>query len=529
MRQRPAGPALPSPAPTGRLRRRMATFTAALLLVGVVTTGCAGPDSQWVAPRAAATTGTGSAAPNAGAPTWTDCADVARHLLNGVPRGITYQCATIKVPQDWTADNGETFDIALLRARSSRQTDRVGSLLINPGGPGGSGVDYAVYLSQLPQLNSRFDIVGFDPRGVGRSTQVKCMTDAQLDTIFGFDPDPTAKAEFDKFVAVNREVSEACSTKYGESLRLFSTVQTARDMDAVRKAVGDEKTTYLGYSYGTLLGAVYAHLFPTNIRALVLDGAIDPTEQSETRSEGQARGFERAFDNFAQWCAQTAASCPVAPDPRAVVQEQLAAARTAPKAGAGGRQATPGWIFTAVVASLYVKDDWEKLARALDDLRDGDTTGIFTLADGYAERDQNGHYTNLFDANTAVNCNDYDTYPTLERIRALQSQWRKKYPLFGAGLAMGMVNCAVWPTKHDPYPVGAAKGAPPILVVGTKGDPATPYEQAPKLAKVLGTGVLLTWDGEGHTAYPQTLCVTQAVNNYLINLRAPTDGTVCPA
>ncbi|MFC7482746.1 alpha/beta fold hydrolase [Luedemannella flava] len=213
-----------------------------------------------------------------------------RELLGGVPRGITYQCATIKVPQDWTAQaDGKTFDIALLRARSSRQSDRIGSLLINPGGPGGSGVDYAVYLSQLPGLNSRFDVVGFDPRGVGRSTQVKCMTDQQLDTLFGYDPDPVSKADFDKFVAVNREVSDACSAKYGESLRLFSTVQTARDMDAVRAAVGDPKTTYLGYSYGTLLGGVYAQLFPTNIRAMVLDGAIDPAEQSEARSRGRPR------------------------------------------------------------------------------------------------------------------------------------------------------------------------------------------------------------------------------------------------
>jgi hypothetical protein len=164
----------------------------------------------------------------------------------------------------------------------------------------------------------------------------------------------------------------------------------------------------------------------------------------------------------------------------------------------------------------------------MDDLRRGDATAMFAQADGYAERDQNGHYTNLFDANTAVNCTDYDTYPDVDRIRTLQSQWRTKYPLFGAPLAMGMVNCAVWPSKHDPFPVGAAKGAPPILVVGTKGDPATPYEQAAKLATMLGTGVVLTWNGEGHTAYPQTACITANVNNYLINLVVPPKGTVCP-
>jgi pimeloyl-ACP methyl ester carboxylesterase len=378
-------------------------------------------------------------------------------------------------------------------------------------------------------ITNRFDIVGFDPRGVGRSTPIDCIPDADLDAWFGYDPDPQSAESFEGLVALNRKITGECQARYGDELRLFSTEQAARDIDAIRTAVGDDKLNYLGYSYGTLLGATYAQLFPRNIRAMVLDGAIDPRQDYQAGAESQARGFERAFDNFAAWCRATPARCPIAPDARAAVVSAIDKARVSPARGAGGREATSGWVLYAAVSSLYTEAAWEALAVAIANLETGDPQAVFDLADSYARRDAAGRYTNLFDVNTAVNCVDAGATPNLEQVRALQSDWRAEYPLFGAPLAVGMLACAVWPGTRDPYPTGAADGAPPILVVGTTGDPATPYEQSPQLAEMLGVGRLLTWEGEGHTAYPKTACVARAVDAYLIDLTVPPEGRRCPA
>lgn len=520
------------------LPRRRST-AALLVAIVLIVTGCTVTRPAPVPPPPAAP-GTGGTVAR-----WSSCPGVARELIGRVPASFSYECATIRVPRDWgtagasptasaspgASGSGETFEIALLRARSSRQSQRIGSLIVNPGGPGGSGVNLAVYLSAgMPQeISRRFDIVGFDPRGVGRSTAVKCIPDADLDTSFGYEPDPVSQAQFDGLVALTRKIGAGCAAKYGDSLRLFSTEQAARDMDAVRAAVGDEKITYLGYSYGTLLGATYAQLFPRNIRAFVLDGAVDPRQGLVAGSESQAVGFERAFGNFTTWCRNRGSQCPIGPDARAAVTAALNAARRSPVRGSGGRQATAGWILTAVVSSLYTQEGWTELASAISRLGRGDPAGVFTLADRYAERDPSGRFSNLFDANAAVNCADEDEKVTVAQIRQLQGEWRAKYPLFGAPLATGLLLCNQWPGGRDPYPTGSATGAPPIVVVGTTGDPATPYEQTPELAQMLGVGVVLTWQGEGHTAYPESRCITRAVNAYLIEVDVPDEGLTCPA
>jgi pimeloyl-ACP methyl ester carboxylesterase len=467
---------------------------------------------------------------------WRPCPEVPRDLVGRGAATMTYECASVAVPRNWEQPGGETYDIALIRIRSRTQKQRIGSLVLNPGGPGASGIDTAVYLSfgerlgGLPTaVTDRFDIVGFDPRGVSRSAPVKCIGNTEQDESFALTPDPDTQAEFDAAVALNREIAEECAEKYDEELVTFSTEQTARDMDAIRTAVGDEKLTYLGYSYGTLLGATYAQLFPDKVRALVLDGAVNPEQDFIAGSEAQAKGFERAFTNFTTWCRSTPAQCPIAPDARGAVTDALAKAEASPAKGRDGRDATAGWIFVAVVSSLYTESGWQSLAKAVDDLQAGNPEGIFDLADQYADRKPDGTYSNLFDANLAVNCTDAESVPTLERIRQLQGEWRRKYPLFGAPLAVGMVPCALWTGKRDPYPTGPATGAPPILVVGTTGDPATPYENTAELAGMLGTGQVLTWEGEGHTAYPNTPCISNAVNGYLIGLTMPRSGLRCPA
>lgn len=524
----------PRMATSRRVRRTLAAFVVAALL----TAGCTLPA---FAPR---TEVEGAAAPTGSASTWRPCPEVADELVGRGAPNMRYECARIAVPRDWGTGGGastgpgagQTFEIALLRARSTKQRDRVGSLVVNPGGPGGSGVDTAVYLSFGPQfgglpasITERFDIVGFDPRGVSRSSPVKCISDSDLDASFGFDPDPASQSAFDGFVGLSQRIGRGCGDRYGDQLPLYGTEQAARDMDAVRAAVGDDKLTYLGYSYGTLLGATYAQLYPQRVRALVLDGAVDPQQRLVEGSESQARGFERAFTNFTRWCAANAGRCPIAPDARAAVTSAIDKAKVSPVRGADGREATAGWVFYAVISSLYTESGWQELAQAIDKLAEGDPKDVFRLADAYAGREDNGHYSNLFDANLAINCADETEKPSREQIRQLQSEWRGKYPLFGPALAVGMLSCVEWPGGRDPYPTGKANGAPPIVVVGTTGDPATPYEQTPRLASMLGVGRVLTWEGEGHTAYPQTSCITNAVDAYLLDLTVPPEGQRCPA
>jgi len=513
-----------------------------LAAVVVATAGCTlpviAPDESGPSAPDVGSGSQGPAVPGTRA-AWRPCPEVPRDLVGRAATGMRYDCASVAVPGDWASPrSGETFEIAMIRVRSERQSGRIGSLVLNPGGPGGSGIDTAVYLSfgqqlgGLPtEITDRFDIVGFDPRGVSRSEPaVKCISNADQDKTFALDPDPVTQKQFDEVVALNRRVAERCGEKYGDELVLFSTEQAARDVDAIRAAVGDAKLTYLGYSYGTLLGATYAQLYPKNIRAQVLDGAVNPEQDFVAGSEAQAKGFERAFTNFTAWCARaTAKQCPIAPDARGAVTDAMAKAKSSPVRNADGREATAGWIFLAVISSLYTESGWMALAKAIDDVRAGDAQGVFELADQYADRKPDGTYSNLFDANLTVNCADTAKAPTVEQIRQLQGQWRRKYPMFGASLAIGMMPCTFWPGKRDPYPVGPAAGAPPIVVVGTTGDPATPYENTAELAGMLGTGRVLTWEGEGHTAYPSTPCVTSAVDRYLIDLTVPRAGLRCPA
>ena len=508
------------------MHRRVAIPAVALLLV---LTGCV-PG----APEPPTPTGPDGG----GGLVWADCFAEAREANSRLDRELSVECTTVTVPKDWEApDSAETFEIAVMRIYTGDLADKQGSVLTNPGGPGGSGLTWLPLFVQPPvdtllpptELLDRFALVTFDPRGVGKSAPVECISDADLDAQFGYDPDPISQADFDALVELNERIAEGCGNKYGDDLRLFSTVQAARDMDAIRAALGEEKLTYLGFSYGTLLGAVYAQLFPQNVRAFVLDGAVDPLAGPVEASEGQAMGFERALSNFAEWCQGNRAMCPIADNPRGAIAAEIERGRIAPVEAADGRKVTAGWVLWGVILSLYSKEYWPFLGLAIQNLRNGDPSLILQLADIYADREEDGRYhSNQFDVFNAVNCAD-EEYPSVAEIRDLQAQWRTKYPMFGPSLATGLLICAVWPGGKDPYPTGPATGAPEIVVVGSLGDPATPYESTQKLADMLGVGVVVTWEGDSHTAYSESRCIQRAVDNYLIDLIVPEDGLTCPA
>jgi len=450
-------------------------------------------------------------------------------------RKLSFGEGIMQVPLDWAnPTNGKKVSITVLRVRSASQHDRIGSLVINPGGPGGSGVEAAFELAaaELPDaILDRFDIVGFDPRGIGLSSPLTCITTKEKDAALNLPADPVSDAEWNETVSTDQKFADECYAKYGDDLTFYSTAETVRDMEALRAKLGDPKLTYLGYSYGTLLGAEYASAYPDKVRALVLDGAVDPTIDTIDQDKTQAAGFQLAFSHFAAACTK-GGSCALGADPQAYVQNLMAKADADPIPSGDSkdhRVVEGGAVFLAVISALYDESQWDQLTSALVDASKGNGSGVLALDDQYNQRQSDGSYTNIEDANAAIGCADDTERPSLEKARSLQPQWRASNPLFGGSEASGVGFCSVWKAPPDKPITVTDNGAPTVLVVGTTGDPATPISGAKHLASLLGSGDLLVWQGEGHTAYPKTTCVTDAVNAYLIDLKAPAPGTTCPA
>src|SRR4051794_15237501 len=518
---------------------RRATLLAAVAGLLLVLTGCTPFTETMAASRTTAPSPSAKAAPEAAQIQWQDCSDKIAPLIAGQPgadRNLAFECGRTEVPISYDEPEGATLPLFLVRVKLAGQTNRIGSLVVNPGGPGGSGADAAIGLAlTMPEdVLNRFDLVGFDPRGVGLSTPIECIPDQLKEQMVAAEPRPTSDAQLDDAFSLADEVGKDCADKYGDALASFDTVDTARDMDRIREALGDEKLTYLGYSYGTTLGSTYAELFPKNVRALVLDGAVDPDKDPVADAEASAAGFEAGFDAFAQNCTGLIAGCPLGGNPRQFVYDLLNQAATTPIITSDPgpkRVATPGVVMTAIQAALYDQKSWPQLAQALVTAQRGDAKGVLSLADDYSGRLQNGTYTNLFDANIAINCADQSTDEkvTKSKIRQLAQEWSQKYPLFGAGSAVSLYTCSAWKADRTPLPERDATGAAPILVVGNSGDPVTPLPGAVDMAKDLESGVLLTWQGQGHTSYPKTPCVTSAADSYLVDLTVPQDGLTCPA
>jgi len=451
---------------------------------------------------------------------WEDCGD-------------GFDCATLGVPLDYSGKDPGALTIALIRHPAGDRAKRIGSLVVNPGGPGSSGVDFVrEWTALLPdRILDRFDIVGFDPRGVGHSSPISCH--ASLVPLTAADPSPDTPAEFDNLATLSRRFAEECAATYGDILPHLGTRNVARDLDRIREAIGDEKLTYLGYSYGTEIGQVYAGLFPTNIRAMVLDGAVDLTLSPDDRALAQAIGFERALDAYARDCRENLCGLTRRGDPIKAIDDLLAKAEAGPiPARRANRPAGPGETLLGIITPLYSRDSWPALTRAIETALEGDGTQLVQLTDQYLERLPDGSYTNSTEANLAVNCVDSppSKLPTRwEDYPAVAARFAAVSPHFGAAVALGL-SCANWAAAPDPTGPVSAAGAPPILVVSTTGDPATPYEWGVAVARQLSSGVLLTFAGEGHTAYlGNDRCVDYAVDAYLIQLRVPAAGTSCPS
>jgi len=435
--------------------------------------------------------------------------------------GNRLECAEIAVPLDYEHPDDVAITLAVKRSRGGNGVQ--GSLFINPGGPGGSG--WSMVDGYVGAFLGEFDVVGWDPRGVGRSTPVQCENDSALDAYYDLDSTPDDKAEQTALIEGTRKFTLSCLERSGRLLEHVSTVETVKDLDLLRQLVGDAKLNFLGYSYGTQIGATYAQLFGKNIGRMVLDSAVNITEDT---SIIQAQGFDRSLEHFAQWC--TEGNCPFGSSKEAVIKKITSFwddLDSSPLT-VGSRKLTQSLAVLGVLTPLYQDESvWPYLRQALAQAFSGDGSTLLQYADSYNQRSSAGSYGQMLFAFNAVRCLDEGDSGLAGAEKGAAEDARKS-PIFAAYMGVDLV-CPLWPVQAQ-QPLGTITGpdAPPILVVGTTGDSATPYEYAQWMAAQLQSGVLLTYDGEGHGAFGgSNSCVNQTVTRYLAAGTVPDEGTIC--
>jgi pimeloyl-ACP methyl ester carboxylesterase len=429
------------------------------------------------------------------------------------------ECAVLEVPLDWSDPDGPQVELALARVPASGE--RVGPLLVNPGGPGGSGVDFVGGLAGGP-LAERFDLVSWDPRGVGRHTAVSC--DGPASEFLALDPEPDDAAEQAGLEAAADAVARACAEDAGELLGHLTTEDTARDLEAIRLALGGEPLSFLGFSYGTHIGQAYAELFGDRVRAMVLDGAVDPAQGFEEFLVGQAAAFDRAFATQHEQCAAAGAGACGVDDLTRAYDEVARAVEDAPLPASppevGPREVGPADLAVAAAYTAYLDGGWELLGPALAEALDGSGDGLAELARSYRDLAAYGPYA-------AVVCTDSPPPAGAPAYRGFAEEAARVSPRFGASIANELLPCATWAAPpRGPAEALTAPEAPAILVVGTTGDPATPLENAESVARALERGHLLVAEADGHGALGIP-CVDDLVRAYLVDLALPPEGTRC--
>ncbi|WP_062077652.1 alpha/beta hydrolase [Demequina globuliformis] len=506
---------------------RVASVLALAAASALVLTACT-PDKEQVTPDGGASDG---ATGDSTGPVDIYTQDIAWEECGSL------ECATVKVPVDWSEPEGELMDLAINRSGARGGAERMGSLLINPGGPGGSGLDFTEYFVTTAgdDLLAAYDVVGFDPRGVGQSTPVMCGDDDVIDQYYIPDYPLESQEDMDASVARTEAFAAECANSSGAVVENVDTASAARDMDLLRTILGDEELYYLGFSYGTQLGATYAELFPDNVGRLALDGAVDFLLPGEEQSIGQAEGFEQALTNFLVWCGEQedCALDGTVDEMRAQISSLMDRARQEPFETGEAWQLNGNLMVYGIVVTLYDEGSWGLLNTALTELTASGTGGVmYTLANFYLDRDgTSGTYSaNATWAFTAIGCLDAGEedpwdYSDVEDFRALMNE---ASPTFGWWFA-GSTGCEGWPWVADDIVTSLdnAATAPQMLVIGTTNDPATPLAWSESLADRLGAE-LLVYDGEGHTAYGRSnQCIIDNVDGFLVDGVMPDSGTEC--
>ena len=511
-------------------RRRAALAMFAVIALASLT-ACLPPVEQveptqsgaWPGGNVAATVSPGEAGVYNQTARWTPCGKL--------------ECATIQVPLDWTNPDGPTINLALNRSKARKPDERLGSLLINPGGPGGSGLTFTsnfLSFAGAPLLD-RYDIVGFDPRGVGESTPINCGNTDQLNAYFTTQEDVERAQDVTRMQGVNNDFAQRCLELTGKLIENVDTVSAARDMDVIRAVVGDKKLHFFGFSYGSQLGATYATLYPDNVGRLVLDGAVDFLLSPEEMNLGQAAGFEKALDAYIADCI-TQTSCPLPRDPvlaKRAIRDLITEAQDK-GLPTGGAPLNGTMIVYGIALTLYNEDYWRYLSTAFDEaINVGTGRAFLQLADYYLDRDNTtGKYlSNSMEAFTAISCLDEPPQDpsTIDQIRDFRKKAEEASPTFGWWFAAG-VGCDGWPFHAHQIvtDLTPATGAGPMIIVGTTGDPATPLKWARSLADQLPNAALLIYDGQGHTAYGRSnSCILDTVDAYFVDGTMPSSGKTC--
>jgi pimeloyl-ACP methyl ester carboxylesterase len=439
------------------------------------------------------------------------------------------ECGNIEVPFDYADPEQGSFVLFVKRHNAASPADRIGSIMVNPGGPGFGGSSLAddaqYYFSQ--DLIDRFDIIAWDPRGTGESTPAVDCVDT-FDEYFGLDSPPETPEEKQALIDASQAFNDKCAENSGTILPYISTMASAQDINSLRLALGEEKVSFFGFSYGSELGTTWATMFPETVRAIVVDGAVDPNASSVQEGMNQAKGFEGQLATFLKQCSEktTCAFHNGGKAEAAFDQLVLDIDVTPLEVSKDRTPVTQGVLFTAVAQAMYSDYYWPQLSEALSEAQSGDGKGILQLYDDYYQRKDDGTYGNELEAFLAISCLDDPGATSTEEVDSHIEDFIAAAPRLGGNFAYGY-SCALWPVEQAAKVNITGKDAGPIVVVGTTGDAATPLESTRKMAQGLEQGILIVVDANQHTGYGANSCVVKAVDDYLIKLKVPANETTC--